>query len=69
MTIIETRHVTRFGNQFTLVMAEGAVNDVAVYEAKGHVDGEVAFAHGTKWTERDAELAGFKIPEGKHYRR
>lgn len=69
MTVIETRHVSRFGQLFTLVMTESVANDVAVYEAKGHVAGEDAAAHGTKWTERDAQLAGFAIPAGKHYRR
>ena len=69
MTIHETRHVTRFGQRFTLVMVESVADDVAVYEARGHVSGETAAAHGTKWTERDARIAGFSIPSGKHYRR
>jgi len=68
-TIHETRHVSRFGQRFTLVMVESIANDVAVYEARGHVTGEEAAAHGQKWTERDAALAGFTIPDGKHYRR
>lgn len=68
-TIHETRHVSRFGQPFTLVMVESVANDVAVYEAKGHVSGEEAAAHGQKWTERNALLEGFRIPEGKHYRR
>jgi hypothetical protein len=33
------------------------------------VTGENAAAHGNKWTEREAQLVGFSIPEGKHYRR
>ena len=68
-TIHETRHVARFGQLFTLVMVESVANDVAVYEAPGHVSGEEAAAHGHKWTERNAVLAGFTIPDGKHYRR
>ena len=32
MKILETRHVERFGQPFTLVMAESVANDVAVYE-------------------------------------
>ena len=69
MIILETRHVNRFGNPFTLAMAESVANDVAVYEARGHVTGQHAADHGTKWTERDAALEGFTIPAGKHYRR
>ena len=67
--ILETRHVERFGQPFTLVMAESVANDVAVYEHRGHVTGEDAAAHGNKWTEREAKLVGFSIPKGKHYRR
>jgi hypothetical protein len=69
MTIHETRHVSRFGRPFTLVMVESIADDVAVYEMCGHVAGETAAAQGTKWTERDAALEGFTIPAGKHYRR
>ena len=67
--ILETRHVERFGQPFTLVMAESVANDVAVYEQRGHVTGETAAAHGNKWTLREAKLVGFSIPKGKHYRR
>jgi len=69
MKILETRHVERFGQTFTLVMAESVANDVAVYEQRGHVTGENASAQGNKWTEREARLVGFSIPKGKHYRR
>jgi hypothetical protein len=67
--IIETRHVERFGNPFTLVMAESIADDVAVYEHSGHVTGEHAAMAGTKWTAHEAACAGFDIPDGKHYRR
>ncbi len=69
MQIHETRHVSRFGKGFTLVMVESVADDVAVYEARGHVSGEEAAAHGCKWSERNAKLAGFSVPSGKHYRR
>lgn len=68
MQILETRHVNRFGIKFTLALVESVANDVAVYEAKGHVPGEDAAARGCKWSERDATLEGFQIPAGKHYR-
>lgn len=67
--IHKTRHVSRFGQPFTLVMIESVARDVAVYETRGHVSGEDAAAFGTKWTERDALLEGFTIPTGRHYRR
>lgn len=69
MKVIETRHVHRFKQEFTLVMVVGVANDVAVYEMKGHHSGEHVAAHGLKWNERSAKLAGFVFPEGKHYRR
>ncbi|MDP2738733.1 MAG: hypothetical protein Q8O82_08535 [Pseudorhodobacter sp.] len=69
LNIHETRSVTRFGQPFTLVMVESIADDVAVYELKGHHTAEEVAAHGFKWTEREAALAGFKIPAGKYYRR
>lgn len=69
MTIHETHHVARFGQKFTLVMVESVADDVAVYEARGHVGGEFAAASGVKWSEHQAKCAGFTIPAGKHYRR
>ncbi len=69
MQMHETRHVTRFGQKFSMVLVESVVNDVAVYERQGHVPGQDAAATGTKWSERDAAIAGFVIPKGKHYRR
>ena len=69
MKILETRHIERFGQPSTLVMAEGVANDVAVYEHRGHVTGKNAAAHGNKWTLREAKLVGVSIPKGKHYRR
>ncbi|MEO0679014.1 MAG: hypothetical protein AAF192_01205 [Pseudomonadota bacterium] len=68
MFILETRHVSRFGQPFTLVMAESVANDVAVYEMKGRHDGEKVAREGMKWRERDATQFGFVIPAGKHYR-
>lgn len=68
--IIETRHIDTVGFKTTRVLVEGAVNDVAAYEARGHVSGEEAFAHGMKLTEMEATSGGcFRIPEGKYYRR
>lgn len=69
MHIHETRHVSRFGQLFTLVLVESVADDVAVYEHKGHVEGATAAAHGNKFTEREAVLAGFTLPAGTHYRR
>lgn len=69
MKVLETRYVSRFGQLFTLVMTESVADDVAVYEHRGYVSGAVAADHGMKWSERNALIEGFKIPEGKHYRR
>jgi hypothetical protein len=68
-TFLRHQQRDRFGRPFTLVMVAGAVNDVATYEARGHVSAEEAFARGTKWTERENRLAGFDVPKGMHYRR
>ena len=64
--ILETRHVERFGKPFTLVMAESVADDVAVYEHCGHVTGEHAAAQGNKWTEREAQLVGFRLEYVKY---
>lgn len=69
MKIIETRQKNYTVSQITEVMVEGQVDDVAVYQAHGHVSGDEAFRDGVKMTERDATARGWTIPEGKHYRR
>jgi|OM-RGC.v1.034553003 hypothetical protein len=73
MKIIETRQKAyeHRGRSFpaTEVMTEGVVDDVAVYQTVGFVSGEEAAERGVKLTEREAGIAGWTVPEGKHYRR
>ena len=53
----------------TAVLVESVANDVAAYWLPGDEAPEHVAAHGFKMTEREARLAGFTIPAGKHYRR
>ena len=68
--VLEFR-VTREGDGFvSSVMTEGQINDVAVYEIEGEFyDKQFVARHGHKIGESTALLRGWKIPEGKHYRR
>ena len=69
MKVIHHEIRYRFGIPFTIVMAEGCVNDVAVYDLRGRHDPEHVARHGHKWTEHNNAVEGIPIPEGKHYRR
>ena len=69
MEIIAHEIRFRFGRPFTLVMTEGAVNDVAVYQMKGICDRFDVARYGHKLTEHNNAVDGIPVPEGKHYRR
>lgn len=69
MTILQCKRVSRFGIPFTLVLTEGQVNDVAVYELRGHHTAEETARHGHEWSRRDFQTSAlFDLPPGKHYR-
>ena len=58
------------GRPFTILVIEGAANDVAAYQLAGeHDDAAHVLAHGVKMTERAArrEVGGW--PVRLHYRR
>lgn len=68
MSIIATSYKFIDGAVFTYVMAEGAIDDVAVYVMGGSCNIYDVARHGFKLTEKEAKDI-FAIPAGKHYRR
>lgn len=68
MSIIATTYKSINGAAFTYVMAEGAIDDVAVYAMGGLCNVEDVARHGFKLTEKEANDI-FAIPAGKYYRR
>jgi len=69
MEIINHQTRWRFGQPFTLVMTEGCVDDVAVYQMKGICNRFDVARYGLKLTEHNNAVDGIPVPEGKHYRR
>lgn len=66
--ILQTTHMQKDGKPFTVVLCQGVVNDVAAYEAAGHVSGDEAFKVGVKLTHSAALDRGVRWAGHLHYR-